>query len=84
LLLVYILRRGLWSGERRAGRRAELRLAERAPDLVILDWVLPGVSGLEICRRLRARDNARTLPVIMVTARGEDAERQLSMQPWLQ
>ena len=49
------------------GDEAELRLAEKTPDLVILDWMLPGVSGLEICRRLRARENARTLPVIMVT-----------------
>src|SRR5208283_4871428 len=57
------------------GDEAELRLAESAPDLVILDWMLPGVSGLEICRRLRARETTRTLPVIMVTARGEEAER---------
>ena len=57
------------------GDEAELRLAERPPDLVILDWMLPGVSGLEICRRVRARENTRTLPVIMVTARGEEAER---------
>jgi two-component system phosphate regulon response regulator PhoB len=57
------------------GDEAELRLAENPPDLVILDWMLPGVSGLEICRRLRARENTRTLPVIMVTARGEEAER---------
>ena len=54
---------------------AELLLAENPPDLVILDWTLPGVSGLEICRRLRARENTRMLPVIMVTARGEEAER---------
>ncbi len=57
------------------GDEAELRLAERSPDLVILDWMLPGVSGLEICRRLRAREATRTLPVIMLTARGEEAER---------
>jgi two-component system, OmpR family, phosphate regulon response regulator PhoB len=57
------------------GDEAELRLAENPPDLVILDWMLPGVSGLEICRRLRAREATRTLPVIMVTARGEEAER---------
>ena len=50
------------------GDEAELRLAENTPDLVILDWMLPGVSGLEICRRLRAREATRTLPVIMVTA----------------
>jgi two-component system, OmpR family, phosphate regulon response regulator PhoB len=57
------------------GDEAELRLAESAPDLVILDWMLPGVSGIEICRRLRAREATRTLPIIMVTARREEAER---------
>ncbi len=57
------------------GDEAELRLAESAPDLVILDWMLPGVSGIEICRRLRAREATRTLPVIMVSARREEAER---------
>ncbi len=57
------------------GDEAELRLAESEFDLVILDWMLPGVSGLEICRRLRARDETRDLPVIMLTARGEESER---------
>ena len=57
------------------GDEAELRLAEASPDLVILDWMLPGISGLEICRRLRAREATRTLPVIMLTARGEEQER---------
>ena len=57
------------------GDEAELRLAENAPDLLILDWMLPGVSGIEICRRLRAREATRTLPIIMVTARREEAER---------
>jgi len=57
------------------GDEAELRLAENPPDLLILDWMLPGVSGLEICRRLRSRETGRALPVIIVTARGEEAER---------
>src|SRR5579863_9416689 len=57
------------------GDEAELRLVETPPDLVILDWMLPGVSGLEICRRLRARETNRTLPGIMLTARGEEGER---------
>lgn len=57
------------------GDEAELRIAESPPDLVLLDWMLPGVSGLEICRRLRARDTARDMPIIMLTARGEEAER---------
>ncbi len=57
------------------GEEAELKLIENPPDLVILDWMLPGVSGIEICRRLRARDETKSLPVIMLTARSEEAER---------
>jgi two-component system phosphate regulon response regulator PhoB len=57
------------------GDEAEVRLIEWNPDLVILDWMLPGVSGLEICRRMRAREATRSLPVIMLTARGEESER---------
>jgi two-component system, OmpR family, phosphate regulon response regulator PhoB len=57
------------------GDEAELRLAETAPDLLILDWMLPGVSGIELCRRLRAREATRTLPIIMVSARREESER---------
>jgi DNA-binding response OmpR family regulator len=58
-----------------SGDEADLRFKERAPDLVILDWMLPGLSGIEICRRLRARPDTRTLPIIMLTARGEESER---------
>ena len=57
------------------GDEAELRIAETQPDLLILDWMLPGISGLEICRRIRARDSTRDVPVIMLTARGEESER---------
>jgi two-component system phosphate regulon response regulator PhoB len=57
------------------GDEAEIKLSEAIPDLVILDWMLPGVSGLEICRRLRAREATRTLPIIILTARGEESER---------
>jgi two-component system phosphate regulon response regulator PhoB len=57
------------------GDEAELRLAETPFDLVILDWMLPGVSGLEICRRMRTRDNIRDMPIIMLTARCEENER---------
>jgi two-component system phosphate regulon response regulator PhoB len=57
------------------GDEAEIKLSETIPDLVILDWMVPGVSGLEICRRMRARETTRTLPVIMLTARGEESER---------
>src|SRR6187455_2337905 len=57
------------------GDEADLLLKERAPDLVILDWMLPGLSGIELCRRLRARPETRQLPIIMLTARGEESER---------
>ncbi|MFO1114375.1 MAG: phosphate regulon transcriptional regulator PhoB [Beijerinckiaceae bacterium] len=76
LLLAYNLEAEGYAVERvERGDEAEIRIAESEPDLVILDWMLPGVSGLEICRRLRARDETRALPVIMLTARGEETER---------
>lgn len=57
------------------GDEAELVLREATPDLVLLDWMLPGVSGIELCRRLRMRPETQSLPIIMLTARGEEAER---------
>src|SRR5215213_11276440 len=57
------------------GDEAELRIAEEPPDLVLLDWMLPGVSGVELCRRIRAGKNTQRLPIIMLTARGEEADR---------
>jgi two-component system phosphate regulon response regulator PhoB len=57
------------------GDEAELKLRETMPDLILLDWMLPGVSGIEICRRLRARPSTAKLPIIMLTARGEESER---------
>jgi two-component system, OmpR family, phosphate regulon response regulator PhoB len=57
------------------GDEAEVRLKEAAPDLVVLDWMLPGMSGIELCRRLRARPETERLPIIMPTARGEESER---------
>lgn len=57
------------------GDEAETRLRESVPDLVILDWMLPGLSGIELCRRLRSRGETQRLPVIMLTARGEETER---------
>ena len=57
------------------GDEAEIRLQERVPDLLILDWMLPGISGIELCRRLRARPETERLPIIMLTARGEESER---------
>jgi len=76
LLLRYNLEAAGYDVETAArGDDAELRFKERAPDLVILDWMLPGLSGIELCRRLRARADTRQLPIIMLTARGEESER---------
>ena len=57
------------------GDEADLKLKESTPDLVILDWMLPGLSGLELCRRLRSRPETKGMPIIMLTARGEESER---------
>lgn len=57
------------------GEEALLMSSERLPDLVILDWMLPKVPGIEVCRRLRAKPDARNIPIIMLTARGEETDR---------
>jgi two-component system phosphate regulon response regulator PhoB len=57
------------------GDEAELKLRESAPDLVVLDWMLPGLSGIELCRRLRAQPATAQMPIVMLTARGEESER---------
>jgi two-component system, OmpR family, phosphate regulon response regulator PhoB len=57
------------------GDRAVQKLADAPPDLAIVEWVLPGMSGPEICTRLRADDATRTLPIILLSSRGEEALR---------
>ncbi|MEI6440774.1 MAG: phosphate regulon transcriptional regulator PhoB [Alphaproteobacteria bacterium] len=57
------------------GEEALTMVAEHAPDLVILDWMLPKISGIEVCRRLRNRTESRNVPIIMLTARGEETDR---------
>jgi two-component system, OmpR family, phosphate regulon response regulator PhoB len=57
------------------GDEAEVELRDRAPDLIVLDWMLPGVSGIELCRRLRIWPETTRVPIIMLTARGEETER---------
>ena len=49
--------------------------AEEQPDLVILDWMMPQLSGIEVCRRLRSRQETRNVPILMLTARGEETDR---------
>ena len=57
------------------GEEGLMMIDEQAPDLVLLDWMLPKVSGVEVCRRLRSRPETRNLPIIMLTARGEESDR---------
>ncbi|MGB1069209.1 MAG: phosphate regulon transcriptional regulator PhoB [Henriciella sp.] len=57
------------------GEEALLLIEERVPDLVILDWMLPKVSGIEICRRLRSRPQTANIPIMMLTAKTEEADR---------
>lgn len=57
------------------GEEALVVADETQPDLVILDWMLPQLSGIEVCRRMRSRGHLRNTPIVMLTARGEEADR---------
>ena len=57
------------------GEEGLMQAEEETPDLVLLDWMLPKVSGIEVCRRLRGRPETRNVPIIMLTARGEESDR---------
>ena len=57
------------------GEEALMMIDEGLPDLIILDWMLPKISGIEVCRRLRQRGEARNVPIIMLTARAEESDR---------
>ncbi len=56
------------------GEEALLMIAEAPPDLVILDWMMPRVSGIEVCRQLKSRNDTRHIPIIMLSARSEDVD----------
>ena len=75
-LLRYNLEKGGFEvGEAIDGEEALLMVDERRPDLMVLDWMLPTLSGIEVCRRIRRRPDPRPLPIVMLTARGEEADR---------
>lgn len=57
------------------GEEAMVVAEEVAPDLILLDWMLPKASGVEVCRRLRARQETRNTPIVMLTARDEESDR---------
>ena len=75
-LLDYNLRSaGFEVGQAYDGEEALLLIEERVPDIVVLDWMLPQLSGIEICRRLRRSTSTANIPIIMLTARGDEPDR---------
>ena len=56
-------------------RQAQAAISERLPDLILLDWMLPGISGIDFARRLKKEDLTRELPIIMLTARAEEEDK---------
>ena len=75
LLRYNLEREGFEVAEAADGEEALLLISERPPDIVLLDWMLPLVSGIEVCRRIRRSPQTRSLPIVMLTARGEEADR---------
>lgn len=76
LLLQYNLKaEGFEVNVAQDGEEAQLAVDEEAPDLIVLDWMLPGISGLELCRRLRSAQITRNIPILLLTARGEEGDR---------
>ena len=75
-MVAFALRKaGMEAAHAADARAAQGMIAERVPDLILLDWMLPGMSGLDLARRLRKEDLTRDVPIIMLTARGEKADR---------
>jgi two-component system phosphate regulon response regulator PhoB len=74
LLRYNLEKQGFRVEEAADGQEALLRVAEARPDLILLDWMLPAMSGLEVCRQLRRRPATRDLPIIMLTARTEEQD----------
>ncbi|MGV8922663.1 MAG: phosphate regulon transcriptional regulator PhoB [Thermomonas sp.] len=75
-MVAYALRKGDFEAAHAGdARQAQEAIAERVPDLILLDWMLPGTSGLELARRWRREALTRDIPIIMLTARGEENDR---------
>jgi two-component system phosphate regulon response regulator PhoB len=75
-LLAYNLEQsGFEVGQAYDGDDALTRIEERPPDMLLLDWMLPGTSGLEICRRVRRKTATANMPIIIITARGDEPDR---------
>ena len=75
-MVAFALRRaGMEPAHAADARAAQNMIVERVPDLILLDWMLPGMSGLDLARRLRKEELTRDVPIIMLTARGEETDR---------
>jgi two-component system phosphate regulon response regulator PhoB len=57
------------------GEEALLLISEEAPDVIVLDWMLPNVSGIEVCRQVKSKPETREIPVIMLSARSEEGDK---------
>jgi len=75
LLRYNLEREGFRVAEARDGEEALVLCQEERPDIVLLDWMLPHLSGIEVCRRLRRQPETRDVPIIILTARGEEADK---------
>lgn len=75
-MVAFALRKaGMDAAHAADARAAQMAIAEQVPDLILLDWMLPGMSGLDLARRLRREELSREVPIIMLTARGEEMDR---------
>ena len=83
LLRVNLADAGYTVREAADAETAQAFLRESLPDLVLLDWMLPGLSGLALARQLRADARTRDLPIIMVTARGDEADKVAGLEAWV-
>ena len=83
LLKVNLAAAGYEVHEARDAERARIELARELPDLLLLDWMLPGQSGLALARQLRSTARTRQLPIIMLTARSDEADKVAGLEAWV-
>jgi DNA-binding response OmpR family regulator len=80
LVVHYLQREGYRADQIGDGRTALARIEKSPPDLIILDLMLPGIDGLEICRRVRRNEHTMAIPIIMLTAKGEETDKVVGLE----